>query len=152
MTDRRQSVGENARLLKEVRQRCLDSSNLHCQPISRYRALDAIVFGSEMAFRLDLFLGQDGERVVQRRNGGRCHVHGAVQVIERALIVEIARQQRCLAGLGSFVQSLLGCRAHGDELFAALRQRGDGGFELLHLCFSEWISHSGSLGRRTLLV
>lgn len=38
-----------------------------------------------------------------------------------------------------------------DELFAALRKRDDGGFELLHGSVSEWVAHETSVCRSNMI-
>lgn len=38
---------------------------------------------------------------------GRCRAHRALQLVESALIVEIARQERLLAGIDRLVQGLV---------------------------------------------
>jgi hypothetical protein len=100
VADRRQRIGKSARLLKIARQRRFDGSDLFVQLVRRCGTLDPLAFGGEMVFGFRLLLLQHGEGIVDVRQRGRCRVHGSSQLVETAVIIEIAAQERLQTSLG----------------------------------------------------
>ena len=72
---------------------------------------------------------------------GRPARHGTVdrilQLIERTVIIEIARQERFLPSLDRLVQGFLTRDTFGGKLVIALRQRGDDAFNFIHLALAK---------------
>jgi hypothetical protein len=151
VADLGQRIGKSTRLLKVARQRRLDGRDPLVQLVRRRGTLDALALGGELAFGFGLVLCEDSERVIDARQVGRCRDDGSLHFVERSLIVDVARQERLLSGLDRLVQSVLSGDAFGGELLAALRERGDGGFEWLHRSFSEEVFHAASLRWRNVI-
>ena len=60
-------------------------------------------------------------------------IDGKLELIESALVIETASEQGLLARTGSLFEFFLRLGPLGRELIAALHQRGDGGFDFLHV-------------------
>ena len=82
-------------------------------------------------------LGQKAERIINARQGRRGAIDHTLQLIERTLIVEIARQERVLPSLDRLVQGFLCRDTFGGKLVIALRERGDDAFNFVHLTLAE---------------
>src|SRR5206468_9546423 len=136
-----QRFSESARLLKVSRQRGLDAGDLLAQLVSRRCTLDALAFGSELTLGFRLLVRENSEGVVDAREVRGCRDDASLLFVEFPVIFEVRRQQGIPASLNCLVQRRLRRNTLGDELFAALGERGDSGFELLHGGFSEGVAH-----------
>lgn len=68
-------------------------------------------------------------------------IDGRLELVERALVVEIASEERLLADTGRFLKRFLCLGPLGRKLIATLRQCGNRDFDFLHFRPAEWIFH-----------
>lgn len=129
----------------------LDNGNLLFEGISSGNALDLLPLTGKGAFRLRPLPPEDRQSVI---DAGQCRlraIDGRLEFVERALVVEIASEERLLAGTGRLFKRFLRLGLLGRELITTLCQRGNRRFNFLHRGPTEELHHAVSVDHCTLI-